>query len=203
MTDYDPIPLIIEEVARPVERDRADRPGRGVDLGPHEDALRRLLHDAHEVYRLAMDDHATRADPDKPRRRLQENWDPDESKPTYDYGEDAGVGLDDWDEWWQQHYHRRAGNPGTNRTSTKSSPPPVTPLHAIYTLTRRWWKATVGTPFRPTYPRDPFEGDENPRTDFARFNPAGRLFLLVAKSLDRRYTALNCYGVHETVPKKK
>ncbi len=97
---FDPIPLIIKQV------------GLQVDLTQHEKALRELLRDAHEVYEVALEDWYTRADPSKPKERLQANWDPEEPAPEYDYGEDAGKGLEDWPEFWKRYYYRRRGYPG-------------------------------------------------------------------------------------------
>ena len=185
---FDPIPLIIKQV------------GLQVDLTQHEKALRELLRDAHEVYEVALEDWYTRADPSKPKGRLEANWDPDEEV-LYDYGEDAGAGLEDWPEFWKRYYYRRRGNPGTNRTSSKSTPPPVAPLYPVYTLVRRWWIETTGRKtFRLDYPRDPSKGT---RTNFNLFNPPGRLFLLIVQDLNVKYTARTCYGVQQTAQKKR
>ena len=203
MSDDDPIPIIIERVAQPVERDsKSGKPGRGVDLGPHQAALRRLLSEAHEIYEVALDDWETRADADKPKRRLKDNWPVDEPESPHDYGEDVGAGLEDWEGWRRHHYHRRRGNPGRGRTRDL----PVEPLHAVYRLVRRWWLKHIGRGFNPTYKIDPRADADAVRSaprDMGYYNPTGRLLLLVAQEMNLRYTARICYGVHETLRKKR
>ena len=191
----DPVLNIIDWLLQPVQRDgydqRRERPsiGPGVDLASHEAALRAMLRDAHEVYALALDDWETRAKSDKPKERLEANWDRDEA--AYDYGDDAGAGLEDWPEWWKEHYYRPAGRPGKSQTSDL----PIAPLHAVYTLVKRWWIDNVDPKFNPTYPRE-YEG--GPRSIVEKFNPAARLLLLVAKDIDDRYTADNCANIRYT-----
>ncbi len=196
----DPIPFIIDEVRMEVVRVQGLNPGKGVDLRPYEASLRELLREAHEVYQTALDDWWDRNRPDKPKRQLEANWAPDEVV-AYDYSDhgEPGEGLEDWDGWWQQVYHRGRGNPGQGRLRLL----PVAPLYPVYGLVRRWWISTLGKPFRPNYPRDPFKKEEDPRTNSNWFNPAGRLFLMIVQELNSRYTARTCYGVQQTAQKKR
>ncbi len=192
---FDPIPLIIKQV------------GLQVDLTKHEKALRELLRDAHEVYEVALEDWYTRADPSKPKGRLEANWADDEDyDPAYDYRDWKDKVFDKdfdkgWKKFWKRFYWRGRGNPGTNRTSSKSTPPPVAPLYPVYHLVRRWWIETTGRKtFRLDYPRDP---SKETRTKFNLFNPPGRLFLLIVQELNHNYTASTCYGVQQTAQKKR
>ncbi len=73
MSEYDPVPFIIEQMNP-----------KGIDLKEHEAVLRWLLRYAQEVYSVALDDWEVRADPDKPQARLDDNWDPDEEV-VHDY----------------------------------------------------------------------------------------------------------------------
>jgi hypothetical protein len=220
---YDPVPFIIEQMEEPGFRERLHKKPKGTKLGPHEDTLRQLLRDTQEVYTAALDDWEGPADPDRPSERLAENWgaenrrpeDPDEiegwmrkhwdrDKVVHDYGDMAGEGLEDWDEHWRRHYHRGRGNPSKNRTSTRPDPPPIAPLYPVYQLVRRWWLEVLEKKkFRPDYPRDPFADGDDPRTNLLAFNPAGRFFLLIVQELDARYTARNCYGIQQTVERRR
>ncbi len=154
-----------------------------------------MLHDAHEVYTVALDDWVGRTDPGKPHKRLEANWDPDEEV-AYDYGDMVGVGLGDWEAWWRENYYRQPGRPGMIQTCGL----PVAPLHAVYYVVRRWWVDTVG-PFNPTFPRA-WDGDEGevggPREIIEKFNPAGRLLLLIAQEMDDRFTADNVANLRYT-----
>ncbi len=191
MSDFDPIPLIIEQMALPVVRDRADRPGRGIDLGPHEAALRELLCEAVQVYQAALDDWQDRNHPDRPRRRLENNWTPNDPEPPHDYGEDAGAGLEDWETWWREVYGRGRGNPGGSRTREGV---PVTPLEPIYLLVNKWWRRVLREPFHPDFRRG-VEG-WSVAEKMSTLYPAGRLFLLIAQDLNG-YTYTICLNLHE------
>jgi hypothetical protein len=205
-----PIPFIVEQVAsdlvqarpdRPANQARPDRPAKKrVDLGPHEASLRRLLVDAHECYLVALDDRETRADPDKPKRRLEDNWssDDDDAASIYDWGEDAGKGLPDWDEWWKENYYRPRGNPGSFREAPDI---PKKPLIAIYFLVNEWYRRVLGAKFWPDYS----SGMEAASDDIGRLphiGPAARLFFLVANEIDKKHTMDRCRKVHEDYYKK-
>ncbi len=198
---------IVEEVCLPVlyiSPNTYERPGVELD----EKAVDRLLREAWEVWRTAMDAYQMRRKKDKPKERLEENWDPDEV--AYDYGEDAGAGLEDWDKFWRDTYYRAPGGKVTN--------PPVEPLCMIYDLVWDFWtEATGGQDFWLNYPKsgseewlkypdeDSTEEDKLERDDPNLFSSAGRLFLGVAQVLDWRYTPLNCESVQNwaTTSKKE
>jgi hypothetical protein len=152
----------------------------GVELDP--DSVGRMLHEAWEVWRCAIDDYEMQRKPDKPKQALKRNWNPDEV--AYDYGEDAGAGLEDWDKFWLGTYYRKPGG--------KVTDPPVEPLCKIYPLVRDFWaEATGGRDFWLNYPKE----FRIARTDPNLFSSAGRLFLGVAQVMDRRYTPLKCESV--------
>lgn len=200
---------IVEEVRRPVlyiGENTYERPGVKLD----EKAVDRLLHEAWEVWRTAMDDYEMRRKKDKPKKALEDNWDPDEPELVYDYGEYAGAGLEDWDIFWRDTYYRGPGG--------KVTDPPVEPLCMIYSLVRDFWtEATGGRDFWLNYPKsgneewlkypdeDSTDEDETEQEDPDLFSSAGRLFLGVARVLHRRYTPLNCESVQgwATTSKKK
>ena len=149
------------------------------DLDVDDDAWRRLMRGAWLLWRVAMDDHEMRHDPNKPKKRLEDNWDPDEEV-AYDYGDDAGAGLEDWDQFWADVYYTRPGRrwPGT----------PLGPLYEVFLLVRDWWMQYTG--------KTTFGLDYSYRSDREDFNAAGRLFLNVAQALDGRYTAKACASVY-------
>lgn len=168
------------QVRRRKDRARHDRRGvkqRCYDLEIDADAKRRLMRAAWLLWRVAMDDHEMRYDPNKPSKRLEDNWNPDD--PDYDYGDDTGLGLEDWDAFWAEVYHTRPHRrwPG----------PALPPLYEVYLLVRAWWlRYQDRKSFRPTY------GGRR-----ENFNAEGRLFLDVARALDPRYTPSNCASVYE------
>ena len=143
----------------------------------------------------------------RPKKRLEANWPKPKKRLTanrkrdeevaYDYGDDAGAGLDDWPEFWKWFYYRPPGRPGRSHTSDL----PIAPLHAVYSVVRRWWIGTLGGKFNPTYPRA-WDGDEGevggPRDIIEKFNPAGRLLLLIAREMDDRFTADNVANLRYT-----
>ena len=191
--DDDLVQFIIEQVARPVVLDRGDKPkSKDLDLTPYEDALRRLVGETRRVYRLALSDWLRRNEPDwQPQRRLRDNQEPDEPEPTYDYGEDTGAGLEDWDAWWRENWGKGRGNPGGSRTREGM---PITPLEPIYFLVNKWWRRVLREPFRPDFRRG-VEG-WSVGEKMSTLNPAGRLFLLIAQDLNR-YTYTICLNLHE------
>lgn len=185
----DPIPFIIETVRQPVAREREDKPSPGVDLAPHEPALRGLLEDVEEAYREALLDWQSRHSPTKPKQKLEDNWDPGEPV-HFDYGADTGVGWD-WETHYKRYFYRGPGNPGLSR---KRLLLPLTPLDPVYATLRSWWRSTLGKPFRPDFRR---AHDGGALTNVAYFNSPARLLLLVAQGLDPRYTPMNCNSVHD------
>ena len=224
MNRDDLIALIIEQVHLDVLRVDPETPNApGVDLGPYEPELRAMVHDAHTAYAEAVDDWEGRTKPYKsksglddyttkpklykPKKRLEANWPKPKKRLTanrkrdeevaYDYGDDAGAGLDDWPEFWKWFYYRPPGRLGRSHTSDL----PIAPLHAVYSVVRRWWIDTLGGKFNPTYPRA-WDGDEGevggPRDIIEKFNPAGRLLLLIAREMDDRFTADNVANLRYT-----
>ena len=197
MTDYDPIPTIIEQMAEDEERDRADRPKReGLDLKPHEDALRWLLREADLLHSLVMSDWRARNEAEgsiwRPSHRLRDNQDLDEPEPTHNYGDMAGEGLEDWDKWWRENYGKGRSNPGRFHLRPDLPKPPLT---AVYFLVNKWWRRVLRKPFRPDY-----SGRQNHLGDLKnmpRFNAAARLFLLIAQELDVEYKSRLCARVHD------
>lgn len=156
----------------------------GIDL-PRGN-LHRLLREARHAHRLALSDWLRRNDPEwRPARGRTR------SMGRYDYGEDTGVGLDDWDEWWKSIWGRpHRGNRGLFRGTSK----PVVPLVFIYHLCNRFWRESMGLAFHPD-----FTGRYGAVTDLARFadlNDAARLFLLVSQDCDPTYNSELCSRVH-------
>lgn len=140
----------------------------GMDLPV--DALGRLLRNTRHAHRMVLSDWLRRNDP---------TWKPPERLPDlpgeYDYGDLAGVGLDDWDEWYRECWGRPRANPGKFRGTDIAMPP----LVSIYHLVNRFWRGEMGLSFRPN-----FVGQEAADTDAKRFpelNAAAQIFLLVAQ----------------------
>lgn len=149
------------------------------DLDVDEASYRRLVSASWLLWRVAMDDYEMRHDPDKPKRRLQDNWNPGDI--AYDYGDDAGVGLENWDEWWEEVYRAPPGRRWPEAV-------PRVPLYEVFFLVRAWWfKNTGKRTFGLTY-------DGTCREDFSA---SARLFLDIAQILDDRYTAEDCAIVYE------
>lgn len=173
------------------------RARRGVDLRDRREAVARLLAEVDELYIVALDDWATRNSPLRPAKRLEDNWDPDEEPVPYDYSPWAGCYDADaeWGELWDECYRRPRGNPGKNRSSGATSPPPVAPLRPVYRLVRDWWRQNVGG-FQPIYGTRP-DGDR--REPHIWYNSAGRFLLLVAQEMDTGYVVENCRGLYETL----
>ena len=155
----------------------------GIDL-PRGN-LHRLLRETRHAHRMILSDWLRRNDPE---------WRPARGRTRhagrYDYA-DAGVGLEDWDEFWKAVWgpNRKRGNPGTFKGTTR----PVAPLVAVFHLCNRFWREVMGRPFHPEF------GRESADTDLARlphFNDAARLFLLVAQDCDPTYNSEMCSKVH-------
>ena len=154
------------------------------ELAPVDEAsYRRLVRGVWLIWRVAMDDYELRHDPDKPKPRLQDNWNPEDV--AYDYGDRAGAGLEDWDEWWRQVYHTPAGRRWPEGI-------PRAPLYPVFYLARAWWfKNTDHGTFGLAY-----KGKR--REDFTA---AERFFLDIAQALDPGYTARDCATVYESCRK--
>ncbi len=163
------------------------------DITVSDEKWRRLMGGAWLVWRVAMDDHEMRYDPNKPKRLLEDNYGDEES---FDYGDMAGVGLEDWDAWWREVYHAPPGRrwPG----------PSLGPLYEVFLLVRKWWIESTGkSSFRPSYICDPIWKDGRPVPDHELYNAPGRLFLAVAQTLDGRYTIANCETVYDKWRKRR
>ncbi len=152
----------------------ADAITSALEIDLPEDELRHLLRDARHAHRMVLSEWLRRNDPDwQPPRRLKDNVDPD--GPDYDYGDMAGVGLPDWDDWWRECWGKAPGNPGRFRGTDIAMPP----LVAIYHLVNRWWRDVMHRDFHPD-----FTGQHAADTDAARFpdlNIAAQAFLLIAQ----------------------
>ena len=110
--------------------------------------LETLLRHTRHAHRMVLSECKRRNDAEwKPKKRLEDNWDPDEEV-LYDYGEDAGAGLD-WDAWWKECWGRPRGNPGRFRGTNLA----IQPLVAIYILCNQWWRRTMRLPFNPDFVR--------------------------------------------------
>lgn len=198
---------IIAEIKKPVPPrigSRRRKPSPGLDLGRHRDSLARFLADLREGYALACLDYEMRTKPDKPHREFEKNWRDDEPDPGYDYGANAGQGLDfDWDEFWVETYGRGAGNSGGNRTATKRSDkrPPVEPLRLNYPAIVQWWKDATEGGFSPEFakPSNAHEAGE----PFERNNPSARFLILVVQCLNDRFDAANARGLPDTVKRQR
>jgi hypothetical protein len=191
------VELIVAALQQDRVLDRADRSRKGIDLTDKKVSLKKLLVEVLETYAAEREDWETRHDdPNKPKKRLEANWDRHE-EPAYDYGGDTGAGLPPWAEHYEMYYATGPGNPGRSRTASPLLPIP--PLHTAYRIVRHWWLAEVNEHFNPDLPR---EHEADKRQNPQRFNAAGRLFYMVADTIDPRYTPTICYGVHETVRKQ-
>lgn len=199
-SDRDNLDRHVERIIVALQRhrvlDRADKHGKGLDLGAKRAALTSLLTEVLHEYSVVREDWETRHDPNKPKKQLEANFDRGEEAP-HDYGPDAGAGLPPWEEHYKRFYATGPGNPGRSRDG--SALLPITPLHTVYRIVRNWWLAEVGPRFNPDFSHE-HEGDQRRNPD--RFNSAARLFWMIADFIDHRYTAPICYGVHETVRKQ-
>ncbi len=163
-----------------------DEMGIDLPLAALEALLRRTRH----AHRMVLSEWLRRNDPDwQPPRRLKDNVDPD--GPDYDYGDMAGVGLPDWDDWWRECWGKAPGNPGRFRGTDIAMPP----LVAIYHLVNRWWRDVMHRDFHPD-----FTGQYAADTDAARLpdlNRAAQIFLLVSQDAWPRYDSHLCGLVHD------
>ena len=181
------------------------------DLKVDKDSLRRLVSAAWLLWRVAMDDyemrhkpykpkdepggwsgqykpkddHEGRGAPYKPRQKLEDNWDPDPNVVAHDYGDQAGLGLENWDEWWEEVYR---APPGRRWPETV----PRVPLYEVFFLARAWWfkntgKRTFGLSYKGKRRED--------------FTAAERFFLDIAQAMDPGYTARDCATVYESCRK--
>lgn len=93
-------------------------------------------------------------------------------KQPYDWGDEAGAGLGEWDKHWAKFYGRPRGNPGTSRTGETRLP--LRPLYEIYLRLERWMADSLGiAELRPQKDRD----------EDHLFGPHYEVFKLVAEHL--------------------
>jgi hypothetical protein len=175
--------------------------GDGIDLEPRRASLAGCLSDARECYLMEYWDWLGRSrregEPHRPYRDERHN---DGGSSPYDYGEfraPPSAWLDHWDQFFAKPVSAtgsRARNPGKFRDLKEHDPPLGKPMLAgVYHRLNRWWRAELGTPFRPN-----FDGMASADTDHARMphlNPAARLFVLFAQEVDRRFTVAHCARV--------
>ena len=108
---------------------------------------------------------------------------------NYDYRDDAGVGLDDWDQFYQDVYYRPPGNSGKNRNPAKGhlGGLPVTPLYFVYRKLKASWRAANLGEFSPFFATEVHKGPYRP--DFC--NPEARLLYAIVKWCDDSYSYTN------------
>ena len=164
-----------------------------------------LLRHTRHAYRMTLSEWNRRNKPGwQPKKRLEDNW-PKDDDPTYDYGDDAGVGFDEyrfidpttgkeyfgWDGWWREHWGRGRKNPGLFRGTSVAVPP----LVAIYILCNEWWRRTLRLPFNPDFVRMHSADTDAKRMPY--LNLAAQIFLLVAQDAGgKQYNCLRCAYVH-------
>ncbi len=208
--DVDPVPIVVEQMKK-------DGPaGPGMDLGPHEDSLRRLIEHARWTYLEEYSDWLRRAEPEgspwRPSRRVGAEANlhrTTEPEARYDYGADANSGWEtfNWSEWWNEHWSkpvsktgRRARNPGRFRGDPPNVQPPLgkSPLVTTYHLVNRWWRTVLKDAFRPSFDRlESCDAKLPLRKMMPELNPAARLLILVMFEVDARCTLEHCRRVHE------
>ncbi|MGE0774381.1 MAG: hypothetical protein AB7L36_04990 [Sphingomonadaceae bacterium] len=184
--------------------------GRGLDLSHKCNELAMLIAEAHEVYDVALEAWATRRE-NSFSPNLEANYDPAEEIPPYGWPDYAAYQTTqaDWDELYERHYKRPRGPSGKSRTRKQhdNGDLPTRPLWDIYILILQWWERHVGKPFNPDFNinKDTRGTDERKKLEW--FNPAARVFLLIAQELNTSYTSINCHWIHDrlrkTVPKRK
>ncbi len=178
----------------------------GLDLD--EAALVVLLRDTRHAHRMLLSDWLRRNDPEwKVPRRLPRG------RGLYDYGDDAGIGLDDvqhgdwrrvkgkwqwvdlgkgWAGWWKLNWGRARSNPGCFRGTRIAKPP----LVEIYYIVNEWWRRTTGTAFFPDFRTINVKVPD--AKNMPHLNPAARLLLLVAQDADpSHYNCDLCSRVHD------
>lgn len=196
---------IIAELNKPIPAQigsRRKKPSPGADLRGHRESLARFLAELAESHICACKDYEARNDPNKPPRELKDDSEPID--PTYDYGEDAGVGLDwTWEELWLETYSRGVGNPGKSRRNSPrhGKGPPVGPLRLNFPAIEHWWKDATGGGFSPKFAKT--GAKDEAAEPFERNNPSARFLILVAQELDKRYVAANASGLVDTVKKQR
>lgn len=175
--------------------------GDGPDLEPHRTSLALCLSEARAAYLMEYWDWLGRSAPEggSHRPHRDERLNPGDESP-YDYGEHSaapGAWRDHWDAFFAKPVSatgNRARNPGRFRDLPNNGPSLGKPMLAgIYHRVNRWWRAELGTPFRPN-----FDGAASADTDHARMphlNPAARLFVVFAQEVDRRFTVAHCARV--------
>jgi hypothetical protein len=160
--------------------------GTGLDLDKNQAYVVMLLRRTRYAHRMLLSGHMRRNDPEwqVPRARPR-------GRGPYDYGDMAGMGMDDWDEWWTSIWGRLRGNPGRFRGSDV----PKAPLLAIYYMCNRFWRYTQHQAFWPDFRKaEAYATDADAIPDL---NPAARFFLLVAQDADRKYNCDLCARVHD------
>lgn len=172
---------------------------KGLDLSRSRLSLAQMLAELAECHECARVDFETRSDPNKPKKRLEDNFDATESGPDFDYGEHAGVGLNDMGDWptfYRQTYARSARNPGTNRTGG----PPLPPAHVACWFARDWWRSQRLGKFNPSFDPDREQGESY---DENKFNAPARFLFAVLKYLDPSYKPANARSAFDYCKKKE
>jgi hypothetical protein len=184
---------------------RRVKPSPGLDLTEHRESLAKFLAKLGEEYHLAKQDFEFRHHPNRPKKRLEDNW-KDEGRPdlerAYDTSGDSGIDFD-WAQFWEEHFARGRGNPGHNRTPTKQNAdrPPIEPVRMIYPAIEKWWKCTTGKKFIPKFAGAASADIE--AEPFDRNNSAARFLILVVQYLDRKYDPANARGLFDTVKRQR
>ncbi len=147
--------------------------------------------------------------PPRPKRKLSANWEPvapTHPATTYDYSEFVSPTTDEehaaeWEAYWDEHYGKGEGNPRVFRNKL-----PASPLDIPYFTIKSWWKRHVSPNFNPDFNRGmAVDADEDSEhlEDPAYFSPAGRMLYLIAKSLNPKYTPLNCNSLHDHLKRSR
>lgn len=76
------------------------------------------------------------------------------------------------------------------------------PLRNAYVVIRAWWRRHVGKSFSPDFNFKKATRGTDERKSLNWFNPAARLFLMVAQELNTSYTPAHCHWIHEALRKK-
>jgi hypothetical protein len=154
-----------------------------MDLDLDKKALVVLLRATRHAHRMALSDWKRRNDPEwKVPRALPRG------RRIHKYDEH----MEGWPEWWASIWGRRRSNPGRFRGTTVA----VAPLVEIYHLCNRWWRRTLGTPYRPDFRAINVKVPD--AQNMPHLNDAARLFLLVAQDAGGpMYNCDLCSRVHD------
>lgn len=176
------------------------------ELTPHAASLQRLIDGLRHQYLYEYHDWLATSSAEggryRPFRKLADNWDPDEEPVTgYDAYAAHQLTEREWREWWDLHFAKpraangnRARNPGRFRGDKIDPPLGRPPVAALYHRVNRWWRETVGTPFRPDFSGVVSAANDSDR--MSEINPAARLFVLLAQEADHHLTVDHCRRVH-------